>query len=541
VKICLYIRLSSADKDLKFKDESESIANQRALLHQYLRSHQEFQPYEVLEFIDDGFSGTNGNRPGFERMIEFLKDGGAKLVLCKDLSRFFRDYVEIGDYLERVFPTLGVRLIAVNDGYDSDDYKGTTGGMEVVMKCIIYAFYSKDLSVKIRTVLDARVRKGQYIGAYAPYGYLKDPANKNHLVPDPVAAPVIRRIFALALEGKTTGEIARSLNNDHVETPAAHFHRLFPDCRKFLKNTSKASSWTCTNVHTILRRQEYTGAVVSKRKDYKCIDHANTIKRDESEWVIVPNCHEPIVSMETYEAAQNAILKKKTYERKGAAQYLLRSLVRCGVCGRIMTRHKKGTRTPSYYYCEKSRFTENTPCPTYERFYEADLERMVVQSLSQLLQTVVDSDKRVQEAAAKSKGSAEHIRRTLLRIDQTVKQNATAKMAAYESYADGKITRDEFLQRRDQLASDTERLTAEKATLAAQLTALEQAQDSELHTTAEAASEFLKAEDVTNEMLRQFIDRVNVFTGGRIEIVYRFSNPFMDSLAELQAEPVSNQ
>jgi TRAP-type mannitol/chloroaromatic compound transport system substrate-binding protein len=114
-------------------------------------------------------------------------------------------------------------------------------------------------------------------------------------------------------------------------------------------------------------------------------------------------------------------------------------------------------------------------------------------------------------------------------------------MAAYESYADGKITRDEFLQRRDQLASDTERLTAEKATLAAQLTALEQAQDSELHTTAEAASEFLKAEDVTNEMLRQFIDRVNVFTGGRIEIVYRFSNPFMDSLAELQAEPVSNQ
>lgn len=537
MKICLYIRLSSADKDLRFKDESESIANQRALLHQYLRNHKEFYPYEVLEFIDDGFSGTNGNRPGFERMIEFLKEGGSKLVLCKDLSRFFRDYVEIGDYLERVFPTLGVRLIAVNDGYDSDDYKGTTAGMDVVMKCIIYAFYSRDLSVKVKTVLDSKVRKGQYIGAYAPYGYLKDPADKHHLVPDPVAAPVVRRIFALALDGKTTGEIAKRLNDDHVEPPAAHFHRLFPECRKFLKTTSNANSWSCTNVYTILKRQEYTGANVSKRKKWKSIDNSQTTIRDESDWIIVPDCHEPLVSMETYEAAQNAILAKGKYKRENS-EYLLRSLVRCGVCGRVMTRHKKGAKTPAYYYCEKSRYTEGSPCPTYERFYEADLERIVVQSLSQLLQTVVDSDKRVQEAAAKSQGSAENIRRSLLRIDQTIKQNTTAKMVAYENYADGKITRDAFIRRRDELASDIERLKAEKETLTAQLSSLEQAQSSELHEVADTASEFLKAGDVTNEMLRLFIDRVNVFTGGRVEIVYRFSDPFMDSLAELQAKPV---
>ena len=235
MKICFYIRLSSADDDLRYKTESESISNQRALLTQFVKSHPEFAPYEIIEFVDDGFSGTNGNRPSFERMIEYLKDGKAKLVICKDLSRFFRDYVEIGDYLERIFPFLGVRFIAVNDGYDSNDYIGTTGGMDVVMKCIVYGFYSKDLSQKIKTVLKAKAQKGQYIGSYAPYGFLKDPKDKHHLIPDPVAARIVKRIFSLALEMKTTGEIARILNDDHVETPAAHFKRLYPESKSFRK------------------------------------------------------------------------------------------------------------------------------------------------------------------------------------------------------------------------------------------------------------------------------------------------------------------
>ena len=165
MKLYLYIRLSSADKDLKYKTESESIANQRELLHQYLKSHNEFSNYEVEEFIDDGYSGTNDNRPSFERMIEHLKNGDCKLVICKDFSRFFRDYVEIGDYLERIFPFLGVRFISVNDNYDSNDYIGTTGGLDVVMQSIVYSFYSKDLSQKIKTVMRAKAKKGQFIGS----------------------------------------------------------------------------------------------------------------------------------------------------------------------------------------------------------------------------------------------------------------------------------------------------------------------------------------------------------------------------------------
>lgn len=527
MKVCLYIRLSSADKDLRFKTESESIANQRALLRRYLREHKEFSAYEVIEFVDDGFSGTNGNRPGFERMIEFLKDGGAKLVVCKDLSRFFRDYVEIGDYLERIFPFLGVRLIAVNDGYDSDDYKGTTAGMDIVMKCIVYGFYSKDLSTKVRTVLTSKAKKGQFIGGFAPYGYLKDPANKNHLIPDPVASVVVKKIFAMALTGMTTGEIARVLNDGHYETPSQHFHRLYPDSKKF-SATSKANSWTCDNVYKVIRRREYTGAIVSSRCKWKGIDNPHTTLQDESEWIIVPDCHEAIVSLEDFERAQSAILGEKKGYKRMKKDYLLRSLVRCGVCGRVMQRCPGRKKRP-FYKCDKNRFVENSPCPLGERFYEDDLERIVIASLSQLLQTVVDEDKRILDAAAKSHGSAEQLRCSILRIEQSIKQNQTRKMEAYEKYSDGKITRDEFIRFRDQLVSETETMTAEKTSLEERLALLEQSQSTELHDLAESALQFLKATDVTNEMLRGFIDRVLVFAGGRVEIVYQFNNPFEDT------------
>lgn len=189
--IYLYIRLSSADDDLKYKSESESVSHQRALLHQYVASRREFNGAAIEEFIDDGYSGTNDDRPSFERMIEKLKKGEAKTVICKDFSRFFRDYTEIGDYLERIFPFLGVRFISVNNKYDSDDYKGTTAGMEVVMKYIIYAYYSKDLSIKIKTVMNARKKRGEFVAAIPPYGYIRDPMDKKYLLPDPESSVVV--------------------------------------------------------------------------------------------------------------------------------------------------------------------------------------------------------------------------------------------------------------------------------------------------------------------------------------------------------------
>ena len=326
-KLYLYIRLSDADDDLKFKTESESIANQRTLLHRFIKSRREFDLYEPVEFVDDGYSGTNGNRPSFERMIESLKDGEADVVICKDFSRFFRDYVEIGDYLERIFPFLGVRFIAVNDGYDSDDYKGSTAGMEVVMKYIVYAYYSRDLSQKIKTVMSTRKSKGEFVAAQAPYGYMKSPDEKRKMVPNPDTAPVVRRIFDMALEGKKSGEIAMFLNDCKIETPSAYFMRMNPNSRKFRTSSSEAC-WTPLNVRDILKRREYTGVLVMNNRLWKGLDNPKTVWLDEAERKLIPNCHEAIVSEVEFEEAQK-VFRKMRKSDKAPNQYLLRRLIHC--------------------------------------------------------------------------------------------------------------------------------------------------------------------------------------------------------------------
>lgn len=209
-----YIRLSLADRDVMKKEnktESESIAHQRDLIQRYIDSHADLKGCEVREFYDDGYSGTNFNRPAFERLLEQIRKGEVDCVIVKDFSRFGRDYIEMGDYLERIFPYLGVRFISVNDGYDSRDYKGTTGGLDVALKNIVYDFYSKDLSVKVTTAKRAKMKRGEYIGGHVPYGLLRNPDDKHKLINDPEAAAVVREIFEAAIGGMKISDIARML------------------------------------------------------------------------------------------------------------------------------------------------------------------------------------------------------------------------------------------------------------------------------------------------------------------------------------------
>lgn len=456
--VFLYIRLSSADKDLKLKTESESISNQRKLLRRYIDTHPDLAGSIMEEFIDDGYSGTNADRPAFEQMIERIKNGDTDVIICKDFSRFFRDYVEIGDYLERIFPFLGVRFISVNDGYDSDAYKGTTGGMEVVMKYIVYSSYSKDLSKKIKTVIRAKQKKGQWVGSHAPYGYSKDKENKNHLVPNPDTAPVVRKVFDLALTGKKTGEIAAILNKEKTPTPSSYFRSIYPHSRKFA-NTSKQACWTTVNVKTILRTKLYTGAMVSNTKNWRSIDNPRTLKNDENEWIVVPNCHEAIVTDKEFEKAQNAIRKFNKKAEWTAKDYPLRSLVICGVCGRLLQRYPRSKRT--YYVCSQSALDDNTKCPIGEKFYEDNIEYTVIKDLKEKLRLFVDNQKRIQDAETAAYGTEANIRASIIQIEKQLKQKSYERKSAYEKYVDEMISRDDFLVIKEKLTVEEEQINAE--------------------------------------------------------------------------------
>ena len=525
-KLYIYIRLSNADDDLKFKTESESIANQRTLIYRYIQSRREFDAYEPVEFVDDGFSGTNGHRPSFERMIECLKNGESDAVICKDFSRFFRDYVEIGDYLERIFPFLGVRFIAINDGYDSDEYKGTTAGMEVVMKYIVYAYYSRDLSQKVKTVMQTRKSKGEFISAYTPYGYMKNPDVKRTIMLDPETAPIVRRIFDMALGGKRTSEIARALNDEKIETPSAYYMRKHPTSKKFRKTSSEAC-WTLINVREILLRREYSGVMVLNQRTWKGLDNPHSTWNDKSEWQILPNTHEGIVTEEEYEAAQN-VFRKITARSHGTKQYLLRSLIRCAVCGRIMER--KESVKGNFFHCIKSRTSRETTCPIEERFSEAELERIVQNSLLEQLHILVEADDRLKQTAATVKGTEENLHSRLEQIDKRLKQISLSRVTDYESYAEGRLNREAFLARKENLSAESDKLETEKSNLEQKLATTPQSKNPATKETVTKARETISADAITNEMLLYFIDRANIYSGMRVEIIYRFTDEIANIL-----------
>ena len=371
---------------------------------------------------------------------------------------------------------------------------------------------------------------GEYIASYAPYGYIKDPENKHKLIPDPVAAPIVRRIFALAVEGKNTGQIATILNEEHVETPAAHFARIHPESKKHRKRSAK-QDWSANSVRYIIERPEYTGANVIYKRDYKSLDHPISSKKEKEDWLIIPNCNVPLVSQEVYEKAQSAYSLGKKYTKR-KLDYPLRSLLRCGECGRALTRHSKVKRV--FFQCENSRYSAETTCPLGERFYEDELEKAVIGNLRQMLELLVDHDKKIQEAAAKTRGSMDNMKQTVLRIESKMKRNQSERLGAYERYSDGKISRDEYLIIRDKLTEENAQMQAQLTELQQGITALEAKTDPEMELYGSEARALLKAENVTNEMLLFFISRVKVYSNMRLEIVYRFSDELMTELEEMK-------
>ena len=215
-----YIRLSNEDDDLGMcgKMESNSVSNQRDLLDAFISRTPELADTNVIEFCDDGWSGKNFERPAVQEMIEQAKQGKIQCILVKDISRFGRDYLTVGNYISCVFPFLGVRFIAVNDGFDSIR-TAEIDSLETSFKTLLYDLYSRDLSRKVRNAKRFRAQRGDFLSRYAPYGYIKDPADKNHLVIDPEAAEIVRRIFRLMADGNRTVQIAAILNREAVPTP----------------------------------------------------------------------------------------------------------------------------------------------------------------------------------------------------------------------------------------------------------------------------------------------------------------------------------
>ena len=295
MKTAMYLRLSSEDHDLNRTDksESESISNQRSILHDYIRSHSEFADDEIVEFCDDGWSGKNFERPGITELLKQVRSGQIQCILVKDLSRFGRDYLVVGNYISRVFPFLGVRFISVNDGFDSARPQDIDS-LDTSFKTLIYDLYSRDLSKKVKNAMQQRAAKGLFLTPFAPYGYMKDPENKNHLIVDAEAAAVVRRLFDMADAGQSLVSIAATFNREGVLSPM--MYKRAKNCsRTRWPSIHEESYWIPDQLGKMLRDRQYIGTIVYGRRRRDVIGSAHTVQNAKDEWTMVDDVHEAII------------------------------------------------------------------------------------------------------------------------------------------------------------------------------------------------------------------------------------------------------
>lgn len=349
----LYMRLSRDDGN----SESSSITTQRKILQAYAKENG-FIVYE--EYIDDGFSGTNFDRPGFKKMIQDIEDKKINLVITKDLSRLGRDYITAGQYTEIYFPSKGVRYIAINDGYDSNSPYNDIAPF----KNVINEMYARDISKKIRSSFLARMKDGYYIGNFAPYGYKKDSKNKNRLVIDEETAPIVKEIFDMALVGKRPTDIATHLNNKGIITPIMY------RCKKYnlsLESYPKYTNmrWTSATISKILRSVAYIGHTAQRKTTKISFKSKVTVANPKTDWIIVENTHEPIIDKTTFEIVQR-FSKSRTCQKDKGFKNIFSGIAFCADCGKSMS--SVGTRkkdSPANLACGSYKLYGQSVCSNH--------------------------------------------------------------------------------------------------------------------------------------------------------------------------------
>lgn len=528
-----YIRLSSADEDIRMGDkaESNSVVNQRKLLDCYLESHREFSNCTILEFLDDGRSGTNLERPGMRALLDAARRHEIDCIIVKDFSRFARDYIESGRYLEQVFPALGIRFISVNDCYDSYDFPyGTAGNINNGLLNLINEMYSRDLSQKSKAAKRLYAQRGQCISAYPVYGYLKSPEDKRTWIPDPEAAPVVQRMFNWYVEGLTPTEIAKRLNEDGIPTPAQHKRAL--GAKRQLWNSERTDNfWRATTIGKILRDERYTGKLVALKTTLSELGNIHSAKAiEKDDWVIVPGAFEAIISQEIFDQVQAKLETVRPTRKLGPMKRRLFSRkLRCGHCGAALIRHEIAQGV--YYTCDGRAWNGTDDCKKI-RLFETDLIQAVLASIRFQAQLAKKTEKRLDRKEKQIQTAQNRAQSAQQRIQKQIAQLETRKAEAYLSYDLGEVSQSDYKNR-------CKKIDAAIMEQKRQLDALEQDSGSILPDMDTVSCEQINSlkplsnlRTLNRDMVEVLIRTIQVYSGNRIEIAWNFNEDYMKLLAE---------
>ena len=506
----IYIRLSREDDDKTL--ESESITNQKSLLLQYVKENN-LRLYDI--YVDDGYTGTNFDRPEFKRLTNDIELKRVNMVITKDMSRLGRDYIGTGEYLEKYFPEHNVRYIAVTDNIDT--YLDSTNNDIAPFKAIMNDFYAKDISKKIRSSLKAKMKEGKFVGGRTPFGYDKDHDNKNHLVINKEQASVVKRIYDMALSGLTYYKIADILTKEKVKSPAQYYSFEW-------KNNYNLNYgiWNSKTIYDILTNRIYTGDLVQHRRVKVNYKVKRIVKNNIKDYIIVENTHEAIIDKELFYEVQRLLPKNKGRNEK-KENNLLDGLLYCGDCGHrisVTSRRKKDNK--HYTICNYYRtYMKQKLCTTHSNNYD-DLEHIIIEELKEKCKDYIDKEKIKNNVLNNIKEDSNYE----LELNELKKEIDKINEQLDETYLDKlnkKITIEQFERVKEKLESVLDIKNKKYQTLIINSNELKSINKNNKEI-EKYISEFLKLKNPSRELIVNLIDRIDIYEDKTINVKVTFAN-----------------
>ncbi|MCI8672528.1 MAG: recombinase family protein [Lachnospiraceae bacterium] len=510
-----YLRLSKEDGDVEAGsvEESCSIQSQRICIRQFLRK-QGFKEDDFGELVDDGFTGTNMERPGMRKLLGLVEAGKVRTIVVRDLSRFARNYLEAGHYLEFIFPAYDVRFISIQDGFDSQALGETTGGLELAVHNLTNQLYSKDISRKIKSAVDLKKMNGEYVYGTAPYGYRKGP-DKNTIVVDQEAAIVVKRIFDWAAEGVTISQIARRLNDDGVITPSVYLAAVRG------KYKTRAF-WTYESVRNILHNRIYTGDTVPFKSHVVRVGSNRVRHVPEGIQQVIPDTHEAIVSRMVYDKALMVVKSTKAKTKVSGARNPFTSKLFCGCCGNRLV---KGKAQNKNWYCTTARYKTGLGCEEI-KIPEEKLAEIVLHAIVTQCRLMKEKIGQLKKEETTIQSEFLNLEKEHRRLRMQIEQAAASKIQYYEEYVRGTFSKEEFILKKQKETQKENELKERLDVVELQLGEMKNLMENrtEQISDGQALAKYQDVTKLTPELMRELIRQIIIYPDGRLRIEWNFCN-----------------